>query len=90
MKFIKLQNKVINTDQVKEFHKHESSISIYYTDGSKACVSYKDAAEAEAALEDILHMIDSRYIPSWVREATDPTHCFDNKSLPQWLLDMEV
>ena len=90
MKFIKLQNKVINTDQVKEFHQYESSISIYYTDGSKAYVSYKDAAEAEAALEDILHMIDSRYIPSWVREAAVPTYCPDNKSLPQWLLDMEV
>lgn len=90
MKFIKLQNKVINTDQVKEFHQHESSISIYYTDGSKAYVSYKDTAEAEAALEDILHMIDSRYIPSWVRETAVPTRCSDNKSLPQWLLDMEV
>lgn len=65
--FIKLQNRIINTDKVWDFELRGDMIYAHFAEGRWIPFYYDSEEEAAAAHEDILHMIDNNYIPSWVQ-----------------------
>lgn len=65
--FIKLKNRIINTDKVWDFELRDDLIFIHFGDNCWIAIPYHSEEEAAAAHEDILHMIDNNYIPSWVQ-----------------------
>lgn len=65
--FIKIKERIVNITRVREFQLLNDTIYIYYTDDKISHVSFPTNAEAAAAHEDILHMINGNYIPSWVQ-----------------------
>lgn len=65
--FIKLQNRIVNTDKVWDFELRGDMIYVHFAEDRWFSLCYNSREEAAAAHEDILHMIDNNYISSWVQ-----------------------
>lgn len=65
--FIKIKNHILNTDKVLDFELRDSTVIAHLTEDYCIPFIYNSKEEASAAHEDILHMIDETYIPSWVQ-----------------------
>lgn len=75
-KFIKIKNSLINVDKVTNFELSAEEIWIFFDDGSNPLnIFCANEHEARLIFEDIPHLIDSNYIPQWVREASEPILC---------------
>lgn len=80
--FIKIKERIVNITRVREFQLLNDVIYIHYVDDKTSHVSFPTKAEAAAAHEDILHMIDGNYIPSWVQNtpASYNPHAYDTSN----------
>ena len=56
--FIKLQNRIINTDKVWNFELRGNMIYVHFAEDRWIPLYYNSREEAAAAHEDILHMIE--------------------------------
>ena len=68
-KFIKIKNSLINVDKVTNFELSIEEIWVFFDDGSNPLnIFCANEHEARLIFEDIPHLIDNNYIPSFVRE----------------------
>ena len=68
-KFIKIKNSIINVDKVTNFELSVEEIWVFFDDGSNPLnIFCANEHEARLIFEDIPHLIDNNYIPSFVRE----------------------
>ena len=76
-KFIKIRNRLINVDKVYDFMLCGHAIYVFYSANEEdyASIEFNNDHEAAFVFEDIPHLIDSNYIPQWVREASEPIPC---------------
>ena len=75
-KFIRIKDSLINVDKVTNFELSVEEIWVFFDDGSNPLnIFCANEHEARLIFEDIPHLIDSNYIPQWVREASEPIPC---------------
>ena len=75
-KFIRIKNYLVNIEKVQEFSVVGKEILVYYEGEAHARrIACDKCQEAQLIFEDIPHLIDSTYIPQWVREASEPIPC---------------
>ena len=68
-KFIKIKNSLINVDKVTNFELSVEEIWVFFDDGSNPLnIFCANEHEARLIFEDIPHLIDNNYIPSFIRE----------------------
>ena len=69
-KFIKIRNRLINIDKVYDFMLCGHAIYVFYSANEEdyASIEFNNDYEAALIFEDIPHLIDNNYIPSFVRE----------------------
>jgi hypothetical protein len=68
-KFIRIKDSLINVDKVTNFELSVEEIWVFFDDGSNPLnIFCANEHEARLIFEDISHLIDSNYIPAFVRE----------------------
>jgi hypothetical protein len=68
-KFIRIKDNLINVDKVTNFELSVEEIWVFFDDGSNPLnIFCANEHEARLIFEDIPHLIDSNYIPAFVRE----------------------
>ena len=68
-KFIRIKDSLINVDKVTNFKLSVEEIWVFFDDGSNPLnIFCANEHEARLIFEDIPHLIDNNYIPSFVRE----------------------
>lgn len=68
-KFIRIKDSLINVDKVTNFELSVEEIWVFFDDGSNPLnIFCANEHEARLIFEDIPHLIDSNYIPAFVRE----------------------
>ena len=82
--FIKIKERIVNVTRVREFQLLNDTIYIHYVDDKTSHVSFSTNEEAAAAHEDILHMINGNYIPSWVQNTPMSYNPHTSNSTGNW------